>query len=166
MYFGAPPQSTVISPASGQRKNREREFKFWRLHPLRGNHMSLARVNDRQNTLELARQHLRTDPVMAGLIKKYSDFDPRTWLCELPKMDAFGALIFQVIGRQLSMQATRAILERLQTLFRGKMPTPMEFLAIRPARLRDVGLSRRKVATLRTVAKQFVEERLSSCKLI
>ena len=36
---------------------------------LRGNHMRLVRVNDRQNTLELARQYLRTDPVMARLIK-------------------------------------------------------------------------------------------------
>ena len=63
------------------------------------------------------------------------------------------------------MQATRAILERLRTLFRGKMPIPERFLAMRPARLREIGLSRRKVATLRTVAKQFVQERLSLRKL-
>jgi DNA-3-methyladenine glycosylase II len=102
---------------------------------------------------------------MARLITRYPDFDPRAWLSELPKMDAFGSLVFQVIGQQLSVQATRAILERVRALFRGKMPTPDQFLATTPARLRNVGLSRRKVATLRIVAKRFVQERLGLQKL-
>lgn len=129
--------------------------------------MRRARVDQRKNTQELAlaRRHLRNDPVLAGLIAKYPDFDPRGWLSELPKMDAFGALIFQVIGQQISLQATRAILGRLRTLFRGKIPTPEQFLATRPVRLRKVGLSGRKVTTLRIAAKRFNQERLSLRKL-
>ena len=127
--------------------------------------MKSARVGNQENTQRMARQHLRNDPVMARLITKYPDFDPRAWLSELPKMDAFGALVFQVIGQQISVQATRAIVERLRTLFRGKMPNPEQFLATRPTRLRNVGLSNRKVATLRLVATRFIEERLSLQKL-
>jgi len=102
---------------------------------------------------------------MARLIAKYPDFDPRAWLAELPKLDAFGALIFQVTGQQLSIGATRAIIERLRALFRGRMPSPRQLLATRPARLRKVGFSARKVATLRALAKKFVRERLTLAKL-
>jgi DNA-3-methyladenine glycosylase II len=72
-------------------------------------------------------------------------------------MDAFGALVFQVIGQQLSVRATRRILERLLELFDGAMPTPDALLAIAPEKLVKVGLSRRKVATLREVAKRFTD---------
>ncbi len=129
--------------------------------------MTPTRVEVQSNTqgIALARRHLRSDPVLAGLITKYPDFDPRAWLSELPKMDAFGTLIFQVIGQQISLQATRAILGRLRTLFQGKMPTTEQFLATRPMRLRKVGLSGRKVAALRIAAERFNQERLSLRKL-
>jgi DNA-3-methyladenine glycosylase II len=123
------------------------------------------RDQGRKNQMQIARRYLRKDPVMATLIGQYPDFDPRAWLSELPKLDAFGALVFQVIGQQLSLQATRAILQRLRALFHGKMPTPKQLLATRPARLRKVGFSARKVTTLRALAKRFVQERLNSAKL-
>jgi 3-methyladenine DNA glycosylase/8-oxoguanine DNA glycosylase len=64
--------------------------------------------------------HLRrADPVLARLIDAYPDFNPRAWLAELPPMDAFGAIIFQVAGQQLSVKATRSILGRIQMLFGG-----------------------------------------------
>jgi len=127
--------------------------------------MRSAVVNDQDNERQIARRHLRKDPVLARLIAKYPDFDPRAWLSELPRLDAFGALVFQVAGQQLSLSATRAIVERLRALFRGKMPSPAQLLAARPARLRKVGFSARKVATLRALAKKFVRERLTLAKL-
>ena len=39
----------------------------------------------------------KADPVMAQLIDSWSDFRPRAWLQELPPLDAFGTLIFQVV---------------------------------------------------------------------
>lgn len=48
--------------------------------------------------------------MIARLIDSHPDFEPRAWLSELSEMDAFGALIFQVIGQQLSLAATRSIL--------------------------------------------------------
>jgi len=75
------------------------------------------------------------DPVMARLIQEHPDFDPRAFLAQLPKMDAFGTLLFQIIGQQLSVAATRAILNRLESLFGGRLPTPHEFLKVGPERV-------------------------------
>lgn len=110
--------------------------------------------------LERARNGLRrADPVLARLIDAHPDFDPRAWLAELPPMDAFGALVFQVIGQQLSVGATRRILERLTGLFGGALPTPDALLATAPEELAETGLSRRKIATLREVAERFADGR-------
>jgi DNA-3-methyladenine glycosylase II len=109
-----------------------------------------------------AREFLRkADPVMAGLIDARPDFRPRAWMEELPPLDAFGALVFQVIGQQLSVTATRTILARLQQRFGGHMPSPDELLAADPQELRASGMSARKGATLRAIAERFVDGRLS-----
>lgn len=106
--------------------------------------------------------HLRrVDPVLAKLINAHPDFDPRAWLAELPPMDAFGALLFQVVGQQLSVSATRRILDRFQQRFGGSLPTPAQVLAVAPSDLQRLGLSRRKVATLRDLAARFVRGELS-----
>ncbi len=101
----------------------------------------------------------RADPILARLIDAHPDFDPRAWLADLPPMDAFGALVFQVIGQQLSVRATRRILERLTGLFGGALPTPDALVARAPEELVKTGLSRRKVATLREVAARFADGR-------
>ena len=109
-----------------------------------------------------ARDHLRAaDPVLASLIDRHPDFDPRAWMAQLPKMDAFGALLFQVVGQQLSVIATRAIIGRLTALFGGRLPTPQEMVDADPEEVRQTGLSRRKVETLRSLAGQFVGGELS-----
>lgn len=104
-----------------------------------------------------ARKHLReADPVLATLIDKHPDFDPRAWMTGLPKMDAFGALLFQIVGQQLSVIATRAIVARLRALFGGNLPTPHEILEADPEAIRGAGLSHRKVETMRSLAERFV----------
>src|SRR5215813_9524816 len=109
-----------------------------------------------------AREYLRkADPVMAKLINTRPDFRPRAWLEQLPPLDAFGTLVFQVIGQQLSVSATRTILSRLQQQFGGQLPSPAELLAADPQVLRASGLSGRKGATLRALAERFVDRRLS-----
>jgi 3-methyladenine DNA glycosylase/8-oxoguanine DNA glycosylase len=116
--------------------------------------LSEACVPDTQR--EHARADLRrADPILARLIDAHPGLNPRAWLADLPPMDAFGVLVFQVIGQQLSVRATRHILERLMELFGGTLPTPDALLAIAPEKLVKAGLSRRKVATLREVAKRF-----------
>ena len=80
---------------------------------------------------------------------------------ELPTFDAFGTLIFQVAGQQLSVPSTRAIIGHLQERFGGRMPSPVELLAANPQTIRDSGFSGRKVETLRALAERFVDGRLS-----
>jgi len=102
------------------------------------------------------RAYLRNaDPVLARLIDAHPDFDPRGWMKQLPTMDAYGALLFQVIGQQLSVRATRAILGRIEAQFGGRLPEPQDIVDADPQRLRDAGLSRRKVETLRVLAQRF-----------
>ena len=109
-----------------------------------------------------AREFLRkADPVLARVIDAHPDFHPRAWIDELPGLDAFGTLIFQVTGQQLSVRATRAILSRLELHFGGHLPSPAELLAADPHVLREAGLSTRKGATLRALAERFVDGRLS-----
>jgi len=104
---------------------------------------------------------LKADPVMARLIEAHPDFRPRAWMDELPSLDAFGTLVFQVGGQQLSVAATRKILSRVVENFGGRLPSPAELLAADAQVLRDSGMSARKGATLRAIAERFVDGRLS-----
>jgi DNA-3-methyladenine glycosylase II len=109
-----------------------------------------------------AREFLRNaDSVLAELIDARPDFRPRAWMDGLPPLDAFATLIFQVVGQQLSVAATRTIVSRIEERFGGRLPTPAELLAADPQVLRSAGLSTRKGATMRALAERFVDGRLS-----
>jgi DNA-3-methyladenine glycosylase II len=76
-----------------------------------------------------ARKFLRNaDPVLARLIDARRGFRPRAWMDELPPLDAFATLVFQVAGQQLSVASTRAIISHLRDRFGGHMPSPAELL--------------------------------------
>jgi DNA-3-methyladenine glycosylase II len=112
--------------------------------------------------LQQARSYLHhADPVLARLIDDRPDFDPRAWMAQLPPMDLYGALLFQVVGQQLSVAATRRILARIQALFGGHLPSPAELLAEDPGKLREAGLSWRKIGTLRDLAGRLEDGRLN-----
>jgi DNA-3-methyladenine glycosylase II len=117
----------------------------------------------RAGGLQQARAYLRdADPVLARLIGDRPDFDPRAWLAELPPLDLFGALLFQVAGQQLSVAATRRTLARIEALFGGHLPSPAELLGAEPGQLREAGLSWRKVSTLRDLAGRLSDGRLDA----
>jgi DNA-3-methyladenine glycosylase II len=109
-----------------------------------------------------SREYLRNaDPVLVRVIDAHPDFHPRAWLDDLPPLDAFGTLVFQVLGQQLSVRATRTILSRLEARFEGRLPSPAEVLATDPRELRAAGMSNRKAATLGAIAERFADGRLS-----
>jgi DNA-3-methyladenine glycosylase II len=113
--------------------------------------------------LQQARSYLRNaDPVLARLIDDRPAFDPRAWLAQLPPMDLYGALLFQVVGQQLSVPATRRILARIEALFGGHLPSATELLGVDPGKLREAGLSWRKVSTLRDLAERLSDGRLDT----
>jgi DNA-3-methyladenine glycosylase II len=118
--------------------------------------------DSRAALLQQTRSHLRNaDPVLARLIDDRPDFDPRAWMALLPPMDLYGALLFQITGQQLSVPATRGTLARIEALFDGHLPTPAELLGVDPGKLREAGLSWRKVSTLRDLAERLTDGRLN-----
>jgi DNA-3-methyladenine glycosylase II len=118
--------------------------------------------SSRDAWLQQARSHLRNaDPVLARLIDDRPDFDPRAWMTQLPPMDLYGALLFQVTGQQLSVPATRRTLARIEALFGGHLPAPAELLGLDPGKLREAGLSWRKIGTLRDLAERLSDGRLN-----
>jgi len=102
-----------------------------------------------------ARSYLRNaDPVLAQLIDDRPGFDLAEARQDNPfglvlPMDLFGALLFQIVGQQLLVAATRRILGRIEDRFGGRLPSAEEVLSTDPARFRDAGLSWRKIGTLR-----------------
>jgi DNA-3-methyladenine glycosylase II len=115
----------------------------------------------RAEWLQKARAHLRSaDPALARLIADRPDFDPRRWMTELPPMDLFGALLFQIAGQQLSVAATRRTLARIEARFGGRLPSAADVLGTEPAQFRDAGLSWRKVSTIRELAERLSDGRL------
>jgi DNA-3-methyladenine glycosylase II len=113
--------------------------------------------------LEAARTWLHAaDPVIAALIDRRPDYDPRRRLDGIPPMDLFQALVFQVAGQQLSVASRRRILDRIQEMFGGHLPSPAEMLQADPAGLRQSGLSGRKVSTLRDLAERLTDGRLNA----
>jgi DNA-3-methyladenine glycosylase II len=120
----------------------------------------------RRERVRRAQRHLRkADPVIGRLIERQPDFDPLAWLDELPPMDLFGSLLFQIAGQQLSVAATRRTVDRVAALFGGHLPSPAELLAVEAGDLRAAGLSWRKVNTLRDVAERLSDGRLDVKRL-
>ena len=74
--------------------------------------------------------------------------------------DLWDALVFNVVGQQLSVAATRAILARLRALHDGSLPAPAELLATDAETLRSIGLSRAKTGYLRDLAERQSDGRL------
>ncbi len=102
----------------------------------------------------------KADPVLAKLIADRPDFDPRRWMTALPPMDLFGALLFQIVGQQLSVAATRRTLARIEARFGGRLPSAADVLGTDPAQFRDAGMSWRKISTLRELAQRLSDGRL------
>jgi DNA-3-methyladenine glycosylase II len=127
----------------------------------RSKRTSVTEDSSREAWLQQARSYLRNaDPVLARLIDERQAFDPRAWIAQLPPMDLYGALLFQVTGQQLSVPATRRTIARIEALFGGHLPSPTELLGVDPAKLREAGLSWRKIGTLRDLAGRLTDGRL------
>jgi DNA-3-methyladenine glycosylase II len=100
-----------------------------------------------------ALQHLtRADDVMAALISEHGPLDLEARRRGRPN-DAYGALLRSIVGQQLSVKAARSIYERLTEQFGGSTPSPEQLLAADPEVVRSAGLSRPKVAYIRSLAE-------------
>jgi DNA-3-methyladenine glycosylase II len=107
---------------------------------------------------------LEADPQMAELVNADPGLNPDRLFDGLPS-DLWGALVLQVIGQQLSLAAAAAILNRLEALQGGRMPTPAELLATDAETLRGIGMSYAKAAYLHDLAARLEDGRLDLDRL-
>ena len=110
--------------------------------------------------LEKARRSLRRrDPTLGALIRRVGPCDIR------PQGDPYRSLMRSVVYQQLAGAAAGAIAGRLRRAHGGRYPAPAQLLAASDRQLREVGLSRQKIATLRALAEAFADGTLSSRRL-
>ena len=101
-----------------------------------------------------------SDRKIARVIDATEPIDPKAWRRARPVGDPFSVLVYSIIGQQISGFAARAIAGRLVERFGGRMPSPAQLLAVDPAALKTVGLSRMKVEYLRSLAEHIVSGEL------
>jgi DNA-3-methyladenine glycosylase II len=116
--------------------------------------------------MDAADARLSKDPVLARLIAEQGGPLPLQGDSGAPTPDVYGALLRAITGQQLSVAAARAIYGRLTARFGGRPPAPAELLADDPDELRSaVGLSRAKVAALRSLAEHVLAGELELDRL-
>jgi DNA-3-methyladenine glycosylase II len=110
-------------------------------------------------------EHLRAaDEVMRRLIDEHGPLDEAARRRGRPT-DPYGALLRSIVGQQLSTKAARTIYERMTALFDGHAPTPQQLLDADPDAIRAAGLSRPKIAYLRSLAEHVLSGELELDRL-
>ena len=100
-----------------------------------------------------AYRHLRTDPVMAGLIAAAGRHNPTP----LPDHPPFETLARAIAHQQLHGVAAERILARfVDACGQGGFPVPQQVLDAEPARLRATGFSYAKIPALKDLAAKTV----------
>jgi DNA-3-methyladenine glycosylase II len=100
-------------------------------------------------TTTAAHKVLKTDPVMAHLIKNAVRYEPDKRLEQTP----FEVLARAIAHQQLHATAANSILTRFVALFQGALfPLPQLVIDTDAARLRAVGFSHAKIAALKDLA--------------
>ena len=100
--------------------------------------------------------HLRAaDPVMARLVDEHGEIE----LVPAHRQghDHYTTLLRSIVGQQLSVKAASTIYGRVLDVFGGQPPAPDQILAADPEALRAAGLSRAKVAYLRSLAEHVLD---------
>jgi DNA-3-methyladenine glycosylase II len=103
----------------------------------------------------------KNDPILAPVIK-------RAGLCTIRPVkteDYYWELVDAIISQQLSVKAARSIEERFKALYPGALPTPDQILITPDEKLRSCGLSRAKVAYVKSLAQHIRDGNLELEKL-
>jgi DNA-3-methyladenine glycosylase II len=99
---------------------------------------------------------LKKDPKMRRLVQKYR-------LPELEKKEnLFGALIYEIIGQQLSGKVAKILYSRFLKLWpKKKFPEPKNVLKMPDRKIRDCGCSWAKVKYIKALAKSVANGQLN-----
>jgi DNA-3-methyladenine glycosylase II len=91
--------------------------------------------------------HLRKDPVLGAIVERIGPY------CITYSEPSFGALVGSIVSQQLSTKVARVIFGRLKEAMPERGLTPANILKLRPAKMRSLGLSTRKVEYIRDIAR-------------
>lgn len=110
-------------------------------------------------TMKQALNHLKRDPVLAGVIETYGEINYP------PPKDIFVSIASSIVGQQLSNKAADTIWSRLIKLFPGNLVTPKAILDLDLATIRTVGTSWAKARSLQDLAQKALDGTLQLNKL-
>jgi DNA-3-methyladenine glycosylase II len=98
--------------------------------------------------------HLRkNDPVLSAIIERVGAYGIQF------REPGFDTLVRSIVYQQLSGKVAKVILDRLLDAVGGEMK-PAKILALRPARMRKLGLSTQKTAYIRDLARHTRDGKL------
>jgi DNA-3-methyladenine glycosylase II len=104
-------------------------------------------------------QHLRkNDPVLSAIIQRVGAYGIEF------REPEFETLVRSIVYQQLSGRVAKVILDRLVAAVGGEV-TPAKILALRPARMRKLGLSTQKTAYIRDLARHTRDGKLVFAEL-
>ncbi|MCL5101757.1 MAG: DNA-3-methyladenine glycosylase [Candidatus Marsarchaeota archaeon] len=75
--------------------------------------------------------------------------------------DYYGSLVESIVFQQLAGKAAEAILKRFKALYKGRIPTPKEFLKTSEEKIRASGISPQKYSYLKDLSIRLHEGLLS-----
>lgn len=109
--------------------------------------MAIVRLT--RESLLVAVEELRRDPVLAGIAERHGP--PPLWA----RRPGFPTLVQIILEQQVSLASGRAAFDRLVGAV--GTPTPERVAAAAPSRLRRAGLTRQKAGYIRSLARAIVD---------
>jgi DNA-3-methyladenine glycosylase II len=91
--------------------------------------------------------HLRKDPVLGPIVERVGAYGIQF------HEPTFAALVGSIVSQQLSTKVARVIFARLKAALPEGILNPENILKLRPAKMRALGLSTRKVEYIRDIAR-------------
>lgn len=110
--------------------------------------------SDHHEQLADGMRHLRSDPVLAKLIKQFGAPDLR------PHKNYYASLVSSVVSQQLSVKAAQVIENRFLELFKGTFPTPEQIMLVSDDELRAIGFSYAKARYVHDLARHVIDGRV------
>lgn len=101
------------------------------------------------------RHIMRKDKVMARTIRSVGSF-----AFEADEGTYYESLVEAILFQQLAGSAARAILKKFKALYKGRIPTPRQYLGTRMGRLRSAGISPQKYAYIKDLCERMEDGRL------
>ncbi|MDE1828422.1 MAG: DNA-3-methyladenine glycosylase 2 family protein [Candidatus Micrarchaeota archaeon] len=99
----------------------------------------------RRGTAHLARR----DKVLGRIIRRvgYPNFEVHE--------NHYSSLIVSIVSQQISWAAANSILRRFRQMYKGRMPTPKEYLKTKNEKLRGAGISPQKCLYLKDLCERI-----------